>query len=143
MKATKFPREWIVYNLDESRFMYEDELVKIGLQLMPDGLPSFREVPFEFVILWFSGLLDSNGKKLYEDDIVEMYIANDFGSMVKAYAIMKYDIKIGAFRLVTGMTADGHFLDIENVIKVGHAITHPELALEAMKHPWRQPNEAK
>lgn len=143
MKATKFPREWIVYNLDESRFMYEDELVKIGLQLMPDGLPSFREVPFEFVILWFSGLIDSQKQKLYEGDIVEMYIANDFGSMIKAHAIMRYDIKIGAFRLETGMTSDGKFLDIENVIKVGHEITHPELALKAAQHPWRQSNEEK
>lgn len=143
MKATKFPREWIAYDIEAKEFLTHKQIEDRGVTLTADGLPYFNRLPFEFILLWRTGLMDSDGNNLIEDDIVEMYIKNEFGSLVKALAIMMWNPSRGAFMLRTGATRNGEFLEIENVVKVGHVITHPELAIQAMKPLWKNENEEK
>lgn len=143
MKSTKFPREWVAYDLDEKQFLTQKQIEDRGVTLTCDGLPYFTKLPFEFILLWMTGLHDSEGTMLIEDDIVEMYIKNEFGSLVKALAIMMWNPQRGSFMLRTGATRNGEFLEIENVVKVGHCISHPELAEQAMKPLWKNESEEK
>ena len=130
MKASKFPREYIGFDLDQQVFIDSTELMKRGVTLTPEGLPYFNTQPFEFVLLWYTGIDDIEGTKLVEGDICDMEVRNEFGSFTKKQAIMQWYAPTAQFVLQMPAQSGSAFYDVMNVRKVGHEFTHPELAEE-------------
>ena len=130
MKASIFPREYIGFEIETQKFLSADELVARGVTLTGDGLPYFQHKPFEFVVLWYSGQRDSENQKLYEGDLVEMDIKNEFGSFVKDKAIMQWNAPTSQFILKMGSLVPNQILQVMNVKKIGHEFTNPDIAVE-------------
>lgn len=128
MKASKFPREYIGFDLVENKFLSESELISLGVTLAPDGLPSYQAMPKnDFVLLWFSGQKDKNQNKLYEGDICKMNVRNEFGSFFQELGIMRWVAHTSQFILTMGAQVGNQYFEVVDVEKVGHEFTHPDL----------------
>lgn len=132
MKASKFPREYIGFEIGTQKFLSSEELLSRGVTLTGDGLPYFNTTPFEFILLWFSGQKDKENHKLYEGDICQMDVQNEFGSLTKEKAIMQWNAQTSQFILKMGSPVANQYLTVMNVLKIGHELTHPDLALEVI-----------
>lgn len=130
MKASKFPREYIGFEVETQKFLSAEELVARGVTLAGDGLPYFSGQAFDFVILWFSGQKDNENHKLYEGDLVEMEVNTGFGSLIKEKAIMQWDVKTTQFILKMPAVVPNQYLKVQNVKKIGHELTNPDIAVE-------------
>ena len=130
MKASIFPREYIGFEIETQKFLSAEELVARGVTLAGDGLPHYSQKPFEFVILWFSGQKDCENHKLYEGDLVEMDVKTEFGSLVKDKAIMQWNAQTTQFILKKASFTPNQYLTVENVRKIGHEFTNPDIAVE-------------
>lgn len=128
MKASAFPRIYQAYDL-EAKVMYSPEqLASKGFTIAPDGLPSNSKEPlFNIVVLWWSGQIDNNEKRIFEGDICKVYIKNEFGSIVVDYGIMRWVKEISQFILMVPSAQGGHHLDVQKTEKLGSEFTHPEL----------------
>lgn len=130
MKASHFPREYIGFELETQKFLTSDELVARGVTLAGDGLPHFSSQPFEFVILWWSGQKDSENHKLFEGDLCEMDVINEFGSRTREKSIMQWHEKKSQFVLMMGSRTPNIYMTVEKVKKIGHEFTDPLIAEE-------------
>lgn len=133
MKASSFPRQFIVFNEETGEFYDNDALLEKGFTLGADGLPHYAKQPFPAVILWYSGQWDKDKKKLYEGDIVRMFIPTEFGSQLEAYAVMRWSGHDYRFILNMGAQVDGMTFDVLDVEKVGHEFSHPDLLAKIME----------
>jgi len=127
MQATKFPRAYRAWNLDTQTMLMPDELVKTGFTITPDGLPSYREMPFAVVLMWFSGKQDVNNQPIFEGDICKVQIKNEFGSMIVDYGIMRWESNMSAFMLQVPSLNAGQMLDVQSVELLGNEFQNPEL----------------
>jgi hypothetical protein len=131
MKASKFPREYIGFDLGENKFLDENALMSKGITLAPDGLPYFNQIPSnDFVLLWFSGQKDKNNQKIYEGDICKMNVQNEWGSFIQALGIMRWVEHSSQFILTMGAQVGNQYFHVVDVEKVGHELTHPDLLQE-------------
>ena len=130
MQASRFPREYIGFEIETQKFLTAEEMVARGVTLAGDGLPYFASKPFEFIILWFSGQKDNENHKLYEGDLVEMDVLTGFGSLMKEKAIIQWDVKTTQFILKMPASVPNQYLKVTNVKKIGHELTNPDIALE-------------
>jgi hypothetical protein len=128
MKASKFPREYIGFDLVEKKFLPEGELISLGITIAPDGLPSYQAMPKnDFVLLWFSGQKDKNNTKIYEGDICKMNVQNEFGSFFEALGIMRWVAHTSQFILTMGAQVGDQYFHVLDVERIGHELTHPDL----------------
>jgi hypothetical protein len=126
MKASRFPREYRVFNLEENRMMKTKELVSIGFSIAPDGLPAFREKPFDCVVMWKTGNKDKRGNILYEGDICKLAVKNEFGSLTIDYAIMRWNEQVGQFILQLPLKTTQMF-EVADVERLGNEFENTEL----------------
>lgn len=128
MKASKFPREYIGYDIETGLFLDAEAMIKKGITVAPDGLPYFNQIPHnDFVLLWFSGQKDKNNQKIYEGDICKMNVQNEFGSFFEALGIMRWVQATSQFILTMGAQVGDQYFHVVDVEKVGHELTHPDL----------------
>lgn len=128
IKATSFPREYKAYLLEEKVFLEGEALRARGFTLAPDGLPSYEKEMFQAVIVWFTGQLDVKGEKIFEGDICSVDVQTSFGSAIKDIGIMKWIPRLGSFIIMIGSKHGNYECKIDNVEKIGHELTHPDLA---------------
>lgn len=146
MKASKFPREYKLWLPDEDQldpvtgevigkgvFLEGDQITARGFTLTGDGLPYYMQLPFECVVLWWSGFVDKDHVKVYEGDICKFEISSGFGSMIETLAIMRWDVSTRQFILHMGAQQGGVVYDAINTVKVGNEFTHPELLGKIME----------
>lgn len=133
MKASRFPREYIGFELETQKFLNAQELLARGVTLTGEGLPFFSAQPFDFVLLWFSGQLAHDNTKIYEGDICEMDVRSEFGSFIKKRAMMQWYPKTNQFILMMGSPIGDQFFEVANVKVIGHEFTDPELVAELKK----------
>lgn len=145
MRSTRFPREYKLYLPDEEvkddegnviskgAFIEGEEITNRGFTLTADGLPYFNKIPFDCVILWWTGFYDKNNKKVYEGDICRMYLRSDFGSMVESIGLMVWDNINHRFILTMGAQEGGKIYDATGTECIGHEITHPELLAKILE----------
>ena len=126
MKASHFPREYKIFNLETGKFFTDNELAQNKLTISYDGLPFWNANPSNVIVVWFSGQKDIKGTKLYEGDTVKMNVKNEFGSYQERLGIMRWSEQSHQF--ILGFVAD--FKGVFEVIvieKLGHELTHPDL----------------
>lgn len=128
MKASKFPREYIAFDLVEKKFLSDADLINQGVTLAPDGLPSYQAMPKnDFVLLWFSGQKDKNNQKIYEGDICRMNVRTQFGSFIQELGIMRWVAHTSQFILTMGAQVGNQYFEVVDVEKIGHELTDPDL----------------
>lgn len=127
MKASRFPREYRVFNLEENRMMKPAELESVGFSIAPNGLPVFREKPFDCVVMWRTNSKDKRGHFLFEGDICKLAIKNEFGSLSIDYAIMRWVESASAFILQIPVKGVQQLLDVTDVERLGNEFEHAEL----------------
>lgn len=129
MKASNFPIAYKLYVPDEGIFLEGEAVTARGFTLTADGLPYYTQLPFGAVVLWFSGQMDKNKTMIFEGDICKMKVRNAFGSLSESLAIMKWIPQQYRFILMMGVKkADNNIYDVIDVEKIGHELTHPDLA---------------
>lgn len=128
MIASVFPRQYRAYDFDNKVMLYEKDLIERGLTISPDGLPHFHKVPFfNIVIMWYSGQNAKDGTRVYEGDICEMAVLNEFGSATKCNAIMRYNKPTNQFILQMPAERGNQFLSVAEVSVIGNEFENPEL----------------
>lgn len=128
MKASQFPREYQAYDFDEKKMYTQKELMDLGMTLTPEGLPYFSKEPhFSIVLLWFSGQLDKNRKKIFEGGICKMHMKNEFGSKTLEYGIMRWNVGTKQFILETPSPFGGQTYEVDEVELLGNEFENPEL----------------
>lgn len=131
IKASKFPRAFMAFDLIENKFYSPEEVLSIGLTLTGDGLPYWSAEPKSIAILWFSGQQDSNKVPLFEGDICKMEVENEFGSIVtNLLGVMRWDVKDSRFILHMGGKVNRQFYNVVKIEKIGHEFINPELLKE-------------
>ena len=135
MKASKFPRSYRAYCFDDKKMYYPKDLIKLGMSLSPDGLPSFTKEPhFSIVLMWNTGQLDKNQKEIHESDICKVKIKNEFGSVTEDYAVMRYNQSTNQFILHVPMPYGGQLMEITEAELIGNEFENPEL-IPLITHP--------
>lgn len=128
MKASSFPKEYRVFNLDTGKMLYEKELNEKGFSLSPEGLPvCAKENLMNVVINWFTGRTDDHGKKLYESDVCKVEVPNEYGSVAIDYGIMAWNNNLGQFMLAIPSVQGGVSVDVRNITLVGNEFENQEL----------------
>ena len=127
IKATSFPREYKAYHLEEKVFLEGDALRARGFSIAPDGLPSYEKEFFQCVVVWYSGQNDVNGEKIFEGDICTVDVQTQFGSAMQDMGVMKWIPQMTCFMLMIGSKHGNHELQVSNIRKIGHELTHPDL----------------
>ena len=121
-----------MYDLDESRMYYPEDLQALGVSISATGVPVFAKAPMlNSVLQWYSGQMDQNKKTLFEGDICEVGIVNEFGSASKAFAIMRWNEATHQFILRFNLRAiDGDTYKTNSCVLLGNELEHPELLLK-------------
>lgn len=128
MKASAFPRQFKVYDLDDKRMIEEKELIDRGVSMSPDGLLACsKEFLLNVIVLWATDKVDQDEKLIYEGNICKVDIQTDFGSLVVDYGVMRWNKQLGQFLLMIPSARAGQSLNVTNVKVVGHELTNPEL----------------
>lgn len=128
MIASHFPRQFRAYDLENKVMLYEKDLIEKGVTIAPDGLPYFHKEPlFNIAIMWFSGQKASDGKKVYEGDICEMAVLNEFGSATKHTAIMQYHKPANQFILQMPAEKGNQVFNVVDVKIIGNEFDNPDL----------------
>lgn len=127
MKASNFPSDTKGFDLEKKVFYTSDELFKLGLLLTPSGLPYWTEQPLDIVLLRCSGQMAMDGTILFEGDICEFDVPNDFGSVVKKRGVMKWDKDNSRFYIHISSMTKGQEVHIANVKVIGHELLNLEL----------------
>lgn len=128
MKASSFPKEYRVFNLDTGEMLYEKELNEKGFSLSPEGLPvCAKENLLNVVINWYTGRKDDHGKKLYESDICKVEVPNEYGSVSIDYGIMVWNNNLGQFMMAIPSVQGGIEVHVRNVTLVGNEFENQEL----------------
>lgn len=94
---------------------------------MADGLPNYRDIPFPAIVMWFSGKVDADGKKIFEGDICKAYILNEFGSTSIDYGVMRFNPEMGAFILMIPSAHGAHMLNVTRTELLGNEFENEEL----------------
>ena len=130
MKASGFPRIWRAFDLDKKQMLYPQDLITLGITLSADGLLSFNkeneDVHFNYVIQWFSGQRDKDGKPVFEGDICKVGVKNEFGSLTEDYAIMRFVEGKNGFMLQMPSNVNGVVV-VEDVSILGNDLSDPHL----------------
>ena len=130
MKASGFPRIWRAFDLDKKQMLYPQDLITLGITLSADGLLSFnkenKDVHFNYVIQWFSGQRDKDGKPVFEGDICKVGVKNEFGSLTEDYAIMRFVEGKNGFMLQMPSNVNGVVV-VEDVSILGNDLSDPHL----------------
>lgn len=111
-----------------SKVMYPPQtLAELGVSVSPTGVVKFAKEPMNLVIRWFTGHIDSKERMIFEGDILEADISNEFGSMEKAWMIAVFDTTYGGFIMKLKQSLTGKQVPVTNVRHVGNEIENPEL----------------
>lgn len=127
MKASAFPRICRAWNQDTNEMLYPDKLVTLGLTISPDGLPAYRDRPFPVILMWYTGQLDTAGKQLFEGDICKIHVANEFGSLIVDYGVMRWNPFTSQFHLAVPSSQGAQQLDVKKVELLGNEFENAEL----------------
>ena len=132
MKASKFPSAYKVWDIDGGVMLEGDEITNRGLTLASDGLPYFSKLPFDCVILWFTGVFDKNKNPVYEGDLCKCAVDSGFGSQIKAMGIMRWNQVDRQFSLEMPSAVANVVYQASELELLGNEFTHPELLATIM-----------
>lgn len=127
MQASGFPRAYRAFLPDTNELLYGDKLLDRGVTLTPDGLPYFASRPFPLILMWFSGQYDHEKKPLFEGDICKLHVANEFGSLIVDYGVMRWNRQTSSFFLAVPSTAPTQNLNVQKVELLGNEFENQEL----------------
>lgn len=127
MKASSFPRICRAWNLETSTMLSPEALIRAGVTISPDGLPAYRDQPFELVLMWYSGKKDHAGRRIFEGDICKVDVDTGFGSSSIDYGIMRWSDDLGQFLLMIPSAQGGHMLNVKKVELLGNEFDNKEL----------------
>lgn len=128
MRASRFPREYRVFNLDTNEMLYSEELNRRGFSLSADGLPvCAKENLLNVIVNWFTGRFDDHGRKLYEGDVCKVEIPNEYGSVSIDYGMMAWNDALQQFLLAIPSVQGGVAVHIKNTTLVGNELENQEL----------------
>lgn len=121
------PRVFCAWDAIEKKMYAPMELLALGAVLTPDGRIKFIDEPKNLVIRWFTGHIDMNERMIFEGDILEADITNEFGSAEKAYMIAVWDTTHAGFIMKLKQSLTGKQVPVLNVRHIGNELENPEL----------------
>lgn len=121
------PRVFCAWDVEAKRMYAPQELASLGAVLTPDGKIKFVGVPMNLVIRWFTGHIDMNNRMIFEGDILQADITNEFGSAEKTHMIAVWDTSYAGFIMKLKQSLIGKKVPVTNVLHVGNEIENPEL----------------
>lgn len=127
MQASKFPREYIGWSQEEGRMFSSAQLHERGVSISPEGLPVFAQSPIGgLIIMWFSGMIDSKGQKIYEGGICRMSVPNEFGSHTIHYGVMRWIERVRQFNLLIPSLTTNAVFEVTEAELLGNEFENPE-----------------
>lgn len=108
--------------------IYPEELVTLGFSIAPDGLPVWIKPPLANIsLMWCTGQKTTDGTLLYEGDICEMGVINEFKSAVKGHSIMRWHSPTSQFILQMPAEKGNQFFNTVDIFLLGNEFENPEL----------------
>jgi len=108
---------------------YNDDDLDERLNDVEGAGPEHYCITGDIEVMQFTGLLDTNGKEIYEGDIVKHFGDNDFVHEIKfKHGAFGYDSLVAPEKFVTYSETRIH--EIETVEIIGNTYENPELIIK-------------
>lgn len=122
------PKQFQAFDLNAGRLLSESECMHLGLACLPNGSMNKQG----FIPLHFTGRFTMDKQPVYEQDIVEIEIQNEFGSLNKDVGVVQWSREAGQYA-ITFLTTTPGVMQSRIVKKLGTMFTEG--------HLLKQPNE--
>lgn len=90
-------RAWRLWDNTQKRMLYPKDLGQMGIFMTASGDPVQYKRDGNFIVLqnvsvlFATGMTTESGHQIWDGDIVDVGIPNEFGSFCKARGVMKWD----------------------------------------------------
>lgn len=121
------PRVFCAWDTVKKEMYPPQQCEELGITVSPTGFVRFAKEPMNLIIRWFTGHIDTNERMIFEGDILEADITNEFGSMERAFMIAVWDTTYGGFIMKLKQSLTGKKVPVTNVRHVGNEMENPEL----------------
>lgn len=130
---SEHPRVFCGWDMDEKKMYSPSELTDLGVVMLPNGKIRFisqrffpHVTPRNLLIRWYTGRNDSNNRMIFEGDILEGRMNNEFGSVTPTFMIAVWDADHG-FVTKLKQAITGVKVPVTDVVYIGNEIENPEL----------------